>query len=220
MRPVVYGQPAWIGLPDGHGFRETIAAGALTPALARRDDVVALRDHDSGKLLGRTASKTLALRHLPSVGLEAVVDVPNTQLGAETVELVGRGDLAGCSFAFRVGKDSWYEDDDGMPSRVIETLTGLADVSVCTWPSYEATSVWIRSETSASSEQADDEWMAAAEGRRRRLQLLTIDDEVPESRARWGKRMAPPSWWKPPRLNTWRHGCGHVLGGEKLLGVS
>ncbi len=137
-----------------------------------------------------------------TVGLEAVLDLPRTPLGDETRELVTRGDLAGASFAFQTARDAWCQSADGTPPRVIEEIGSISDVSVCALPAYPATSVMVRAAMNQSA-------AAAADNRRRQLELLGVDLGAPETR--WGKPMAPPSWWRPP-ISTWRHGCGHVVG--------
>ncbi|MBB4364242.1 HK97 family phage prohead protease [Bradyrhizobium sp. CIR18] len=55
---VVFGDETLIG----GEFRERIARGAFTRTLKERPDVVMLLDHDSGRVLGRTAAKTLWLQ--------------------------------------------------------------------------------------------------------------------------------------------------------------
>jgi Escherichia/Staphylococcus phage prohead protease len=211
VRAVVYDSPTLISA-FGHVFAEIVGPGALTPALAKPNlDVVCLRDHNPSLLLGRTRSRTLTLRH-DSQGLLGELNVPATQLGDETVELVRRGDLAGASFAFQVRKDSWTEGPGGMPVREIEEISQLEDISICTLPAYEATSVGLRSQTSPVSEK----WIAQAAARRRQLQLLEAEDGELSPVAHRGKRIARPSWWKTSNLT--RRGCGHV-GGLLQVGV-
>lgn len=121
-------------LPFG---REKIAPGAFTRALEERQDVVALRDHDPSKVLGRSISGTLRMRQ-DTVGLAVEIDPPATELGRETVELLRRGDISGMSFAFSVADDGDdWEVRDGETIRTV-TDANLYDVSVVTTPAYEA----------------------------------------------------------------------------------
>lgn len=124
---------------------ETIGRGAFDALLG--SDVLALVDHDPGKVLGRTTSGTLRLGS-DAHGLTFEVDLPDTQLARDTYELVRRGDLAGCSFTAAVGT---VERTKG--GVVHRSFKRLVDVSVVSLPAYDGTSVLARSE--------DPEWVRA-----------------------------------------------------------
>jgi hypothetical protein len=103
---------------------------------------------------------------------------------------------------------------------VIEGISGISDVSICTWPCYEATSVGIRSSEGPMAALRTEVPTAAAieaAARHRQLQLMAqaVDDGLLEatstrSDSRLGQRISAPSWFKP-RARNWRHGCVHVL---------
>lgn len=102
------------------------------------DDVVALVNHDTSQLLGRTSSKTLRLSR-DAHGLAFELDLPDTTLGRDVRALVARGDLAGMSFSAEVGTVERTE------SGVVHTaFKRLFDVSVVTMPAYEGTEVVAR----------------------------------------------------------------------------
>lgn len=127
---------------DLGGFREQIAPEAVDRALNEGSDVRALFDHDPGKVLGRTRAGTLTLRK-DSKGLRAVIE-PDLEISyaRDVVRSVARGDISGMSFGFRVLADSWdYEGK--MPLRTVTDMR-LSEVSVVSWPAYEATSVQAR----------------------------------------------------------------------------
>lgn len=135
----VFGQLAQI-----RGGWEAIAPGAFDEVLARQDDVVALRDHDPTKLLGRTASGTLRLG-TDDDGLVFEVDLPDTAYAHDVRELVARGDLRGASFGFLPGKDELGSGPDGRQLRTHTAVKRLLDVSVVALPAYEGTDVTLRS---------------------------------------------------------------------------
>jgi HK97 family phage prohead protease len=102
-----------IGLaaPYGHetriaDFREVIAPGAFTRTLAENRDILALVDHDPGRVLGRTRSGTLELRETGE-GLEYRVSLPETTTGNDLRALAQRGDLGGVSMGFIATRDTW-----------------------------------------------------------------------------------------------------------------
>lgn len=129
---------------DLGGFRERVLPKAVERTL--RDpaaDVLALREHHPLFMLGRRRSGTLSLKSEPA-GLRAEIQPPTSGTGAETLELVERGDLNAMSFAFRVmeGGESW-EVEDGELVRTLSDFT-LHDVSIVGVPAYAATSVSAR----------------------------------------------------------------------------
>ena len=124
---------------------ESIAPGAFDEAL-KRDDVVALVNHDASQLLGRTAAGTLRLG-TDSHGLEFEVDLPSTRIGDDVREYVARGDLRGSSFGFIPGDDELSVAQDGRRHRTHTAVRQLVDVSVVTLPAYTDTEVSLRTIT-------------------------------------------------------------------------
>lgn len=140
--------PARIG-----DFTETIAPGAFRKSLEARSDVLALKDHDTGVLLGRVKSGTLRLSE-DAAGLGFEIDMPQTQAANDLLELANRGDLSGMSFGFRVrpGGEQWNAD------RTQRTLTDveLIEVSVASaFAAYPTTSVAARTQSPVE----DDPWL-------------------------------------------------------------
>lgn len=130
----VYGQPT--SRQRDYPGTETIARGAFAGLLG--GDVLALRDHDVSQILGRTSSGTLRLSD-DAQGLGFELDLPDTQLGRDTAELVRRGDLNGMSFAAVPGQ---VERTKG--GVVHRQFNRLVDVSIVSLPAYDGTSVAMR----------------------------------------------------------------------------
>jgi HK97 family phage prohead protease len=128
-------------------FGETIAKGAFSGTLARGEDVLALVDHDPGKLLARTRSGTLKLAE-DGKGLNFELSLPDTGLGRDVLALVERGDIGGMSFGFSVpkGGEHWQGTERTL------TNVNLVDVSVVNaFPAYASTTVSARSRALARS---------------------------------------------------------------------
>lgn len=152
----------------GDYFVERIAPGAFTKAI--RGDVLALVNHDSGRVIGRTKSKTLRLVE-DERGLKVEIDVPNTTDGNDLWELVDRGDISGMSFGFRATKQEW-DDTGAIPQRTVLEAE-LYEVTATPIPAYEDTTLGKRSldafraeaEEAKTAEQRRNENKAAAERR-------------------------------------------------------
>lgn len=122
-------------------FIETIAPGAFAASLQSGRDVLALADHDPGKVLARTRSGSLKLAE-DSAGLQFELKVPDTQPGHDVLALAERGDLGGMSFGFMVpdGGDAWSGN-----RRTLNAID-LREISVVSaWPAYPETTVNARS---------------------------------------------------------------------------
>ena len=144
----------------GSSFREIIRPGAFDKILNRqrgKQDVVALLNHDSNMILGRTSSGTLELSS-DEKGLRYTVTPPDTQVGRDTLSLIRRRDLRGSSFAFAINEASganWSSDEQGA-IREIREVSLLADVSVVLTPAYPASSV-------AVAQRSYEAWLASQE---------------------------------------------------------
>ena len=144
----------------GEEFEEIISRGAFSRAIAERQDVRALRNHDSDNLLGRTVSGTLVLKE-DSNGLWIEIDPPDTSVGRDTVELVSRGDLSGMSFAFVVTRERWEYPKGNKPLRYIEDVD-LYDVGPVTYPAYDQTTALTIDKNEDLKRKLDEVRAAAA----------------------------------------------------------
>jgi HK97 family phage prohead protease len=128
---------------DLGGFREEILPGAFDRILSKRGkDVVALFNHDSNIVLGRSSSGTLELSS-DDKGLKYVVTPPVSR--ADVLELIQRRDVRGSSFAFTVDpkNESFRTGEDGKAIRQIREVSGLYDVGPVLNPAYPSTSASV-----------------------------------------------------------------------------
>ena len=123
------------------GATESIAPEAFDGTLA--GDVRALIDHQTNLVLGRTKAGTLELRP-DSHGLWGKVTINENDTDAMNLyERVKRGDVDQCSFGFDIESEDTDYSDDGSVHWTIRKVR-LYEVSVCTFPAYESTSVSAR----------------------------------------------------------------------------
>lgn len=164
--------PLWRDWKTGKPVQERFARGAFTEILSKPGlDVVALRDHDRSRLLGRTPN-TLRVAETDR-GLEYDFDVPDTSDGRDVVELLSRRDLQGSSFGFRVKSETFAEEDKRIV-RTINVASDLFDVSVVTKPAYPASEAGLRSEDAEDLQKALDAWRAG----RNEYALFAIEREA------------------------------------------
>ena len=123
----------------GGRFVETIAPGAFSASLRDKGDILALVDHDPGRVLARTRSGTLRLSE-DTKGLAFDLDLPDTSYGRDVLALAERGDVGGMSFGFTA-----FDEDRNGDSRELRGVE-LHEISVVlSWPAYEGTVINARS---------------------------------------------------------------------------
>lgn len=144
--PQIYGDFAVFNSPYKvcEGWEETIAPGAFDRALREGGDVKVLWNHDANIVLGSTANGTAELR-ADTAALSGLCDI-NTEDGdaMNGFARIKRGDVTGCSFGFEIARmeESWGQDGT-YRTRILEAYP-LYEVSPCTFPAYEATSISAR----------------------------------------------------------------------------
>ena len=120
---------------------ESIARGAFDNTLS--DDIRCLINHDTTLVLGRTKAGTLQLR-TDNRGLWGHVDInPNDVDAMNLYNRVQRGDVDQCSFGFDIINEETDFRDDGSIHWTIKEVK-LYEVSPCTFPAYEETSIAAR----------------------------------------------------------------------------
>lgn len=124
------------------GMSESIAPGAFSRTLPG-GDIRALINHDTTLVLGRTKAGTLELRE-DARGLWGDVAInPKDGDAMNLYERVKRGDVDQCSFGFEiVSEETDFRADGSVHWTITEVI--LYEVSACTFPAYEATSISAR----------------------------------------------------------------------------
>lgn len=125
------------------GVTESIAPGAFAGCLG--GDVRGLTNHDTTLVLGRNKAGTLELRE-DGHGLWGRIRINREDSDAMNLyHRVQRGDVDQCSFGFEIGAEESDYREDGSVHFTITRIDPLYEVSVCTFPAYEETSVSARS---------------------------------------------------------------------------
>jgi len=128
-------------------FVEVISPSAINEELILKSDVKALVEHNRQRLLARyTKGKGTLELTIDEHGLRYKFEAPKTTDGDYAVEMVGRGDISGSSFAFRVYNENttWVKEGE-IWVRTINKLDSIHDVTITTDPAYTQTEVNVRS---------------------------------------------------------------------------
>ena len=179
--PIVYGERTDLGWYD-----EIIADGALDETDLR--DVRFLVNHNTDMIpLARSrnnnANSTMQMETIPGKGMAIRVDL-DTENNADSRSLysaVERGDITGMSFMFIVDKDSWEDIGTEHPTRTVLSFRKVFEVSACTFPAYEATSITARGLADALDSAKVSLESARAEAReieRKKLKLRLKLEEI------------------------------------------
>lgn len=133
--------------------REVIAPEAITKELLDSSDIKFTMYHDRQIILGRSNRGSGSLEYfIDERGVGFNLDLPKSPNGDEALELVRRGDISGCSFAFStryrdkecVSRSVVQDGDRQLITYTVRAITGLYDFTLAADPAYPATSVEAR----------------------------------------------------------------------------
>lgn len=154
--------------------REVIAPEAITKELLDGCDIKFTMFHDRQIILGRSNKGSGTLEYfVDEKGVGFNLELPKSPNGDEALELVSRGDISGCSFAFTtrywdsdfVERSAKVVNGSSEITYTVKAVTGVYDFTLAADPAYPDTSVEAREftaglrELSAPDLQPDDEEM-------------------------------------------------------------
>ncbi len=145
--PAVYDQKTNIG----NWFYEVIERGAFESC--NFDDVLFSVNHDLRKIpLARSrrnnGNSTMTLRlDEKGVYVKADLDTEGNTEAKSLYSAVKREDIDGMSFIFYVGEETWEDLDTEMPTRRIQKITRVIEVSAVNFPAYTGTDINARDQS-------------------------------------------------------------------------
>lgn len=143
--------------------REIIAPEAITKELLDGCDIKFTMYHDRQLILGRSNKGTGTLEYfVDEKGVGFNLELPKSPNGDEALELVSRGDISGCSFAFTtrywdsdfVERTTKVVNGSTMITYTVKAITGVYDFTLAADPAYPDTSVEAREFTTGLREAA------------------------------------------------------------------
>ncbi len=133
---------------DGVKYYEKIAPSAITRQLLDESDIKMTMFHDNHLILARSKKGEGTLKYdIDERGVSFEFEAPKTIDGDKAIELVKRGDISGCSFAFTthyynrdyVEKEFSSNGDDKTLTHIVRVITGIYDFTLTTDPAYPDT---------------------------------------------------------------------------------
>ena len=143
-RPIVYESKTDLGY-----FDEIIARGALEKANLK--DVRFLVNHNLDMIpLARSRNNndnsTMQMKvDNDGMTIRVNLDIENNTEARNLYSAIKRGDITGMSFMFTIDEESWENLKTDHPTRTIEKIGEVFEVSAVTMPAYEATEIDARS---------------------------------------------------------------------------
>lgn len=133
---------------DEEEAREVIAPEAVTRELLDGCDIKMTMFHDRQLILARSKNGAGTLTYtVDERGVAFSFDAPNTADGDKALELVRRGDISGCSFAFRthyydrayVERNVERKDGKTLITYTVRSIIGIYDFTLAADPAYPDT---------------------------------------------------------------------------------
>lgn len=144
-RPIVYNSRTDLGW-----FDEVIEPGALNET--DLTDVRFLVNHDTKMIplarSRRNNGNSTMMMSVDNQGLNldyVSLDTENNATARSLYSAVNRGDLSGMSFMFSIDGERWENLESDHPTRYIEKIGSVYEVSAVTWPAYDSTEINARS---------------------------------------------------------------------------
>ena len=185
-KPIVYESKTDIG----GMFAEIIHKGALDNADLR--DVRFLVNHDQTKIpLARSRrnneNSTMQLK-VVSDGMDIRVnlDTENNMDARALYSAVQRGDITGMSFMFGVSEETWEGLESEYPTRHINGISTVVEVSAVTFPAYEDTQISARGKQALDNAKATldnvrqnkPDGLTNADDSKKELELLKAKNQI------------------------------------------
>jgi HK97 family phage prohead protease len=158
---------------DLGGFIEYVAPGAFKRSLQSRNEVKLLWNHDAGEPLASLRGGSMQLVE-DDRGLKVTATLPQTSRGRDVAELLRSKIIDSMSFGFNVIKDTWSRDGQ---TRTLDSVR-LFEVSIVSFPAYEATTAQVRSQPTINPDQLADALLKLESGEELDEPSATLITEV------------------------------------------
>ena len=177
-RPIVYDSKTDLGY-----FDEIIERGALDKT--DLTDVRFLVNHDLSKIpLARSrrnnGNSTMQLSVDDfGMSIRVLLDTENNAEARALYSAVQRGDITGMSFMFSINSEAWDDLESDHPTRRIQEIGSVVEVSAVTFPAYDSTEINAR-----GKEALDNARQAVETARQQRAKSVDTDLDLLKAKTR------------------------------------
>lgn len=137
-----------------NNYYEVLEPGCVTREMLDEQDIKLTMFHDRQLVLARSNKGNGTLNYeVDKVGVKFWAEMPHTVDGDKALELVSRGDIAGCSFIYSTDEgdrenavsyerlDEKGDDGEDILLRHVKRIDNVYDFTITTDPAYEQTDV-------------------------------------------------------------------------------
>ena len=137
-----------------NNYYEVLEPGCVTREMLDKQDIKLTMFHDRQLVLARSNKGNGTLSYeVDKVGVKFWAEMPHTVDGDKALELVSRGDIAGCSFIYSTDEgdsenavsyerlDEKGDDGEDILLRHVKRIDNIYDFTITTDPAYEQTDV-------------------------------------------------------------------------------
>lgn len=137
-----------------NNYYEVLEPGCVTREMLDEQDIKLTMFHDRQLVLARSNKGNGTLSYeVDKVGVKFWAEMPHTVDGDKALELVSRGDIAGCSFIYSTDEgdsenavsyerlDEKGDDGEDILLRHVKRIDNVYDFTITTDPAYEQTDV-------------------------------------------------------------------------------
>ena len=137
-----------------NNYYEVLEPGCVTREMLDKQDIKLTMFHDRQLVLARSNKGNGTLSYeVDKVGVKFCAEMPHTVDGDKALELVSRGDIAGCSFIYSTDEgdsenavsyerlDEKGDDGEDILLRHVKRIDNVYDFTITTDPAYEQTDV-------------------------------------------------------------------------------
>lgn len=137
-----------------NNYYEVLEPGCVTREMLDKQDIKLTMFHDRQLVLARSNKGNGTLNYeVDKVGVKFWAEMPHTVDGDKALELVSRGDIAGCSFIYSTDEgdsenavsyerlDEKSDDGEDILLRHVKRIDNVYDFTITTDPAYEQTDV-------------------------------------------------------------------------------
>lgn len=137
-----------------NNYYEVLEPGCVTREMLDKQDIKLTMFHDRQLVLARRNKGNGTLSYeVDKVGVKFWAEMPHTVDGDKALELVSRGDIAGCSFIYSTDEgdsenavsyerlDEKGDDGEDILLRHVKRIDNVYDFTITTDPAYEQTDV-------------------------------------------------------------------------------